>query len=105
VAAFLKSALGSRVIPFHFTTRSKSEMGFGLLAAVNAGRLKMYAGDGSPESAEFWSQLEHARAHYRPYQTVNFYVDPSDGHDDYLMSLALVMESLTGYDRREAHGR
>ena len=30
---------------------------------------------------------------YRPNQTMNFFVAPSEGHDDYLMSLALTVEA------------
>jgi len=104
VAAFLKKALGSKVIPFKFTQRSKSESGFSLLAAINSGRLKMYAGDGSPEYQEFWFEMEKAKSHYRPSQTMNFYVDPTEGHDDFLMSLALLVEAASRYTPREARG-
>jgi len=105
VASFLKKALGSRVVPFPFTTSSKSRLGFDLLAAVNSGRLKMYAGDGSPEYQEFWQEMELAKSHYRPNQTINFYVDPARGHDDFLMSLALLAEAANGYSPRGARGR
>ena len=47
-ASFLERSLGSGVVePFIFTAQSKSRLGFELLAAVNGGRLKMYAADGS----------------------------------------------------------
>jgi len=104
VASFLKKALGARVSPFTFTAQSKSQLGFNLLAAINSGRLKMYEGDGSAEYQEFWSEIEKARSHYRPSQTMNFYVDPADGHDDFLMSLALVVESANSYAPRQARG-
>jgi hypothetical protein len=104
VAAFLKKALGSRVAPFTFTQSSKSELGFNLLAAVNSGRLKMYAGDASEEFQEFWREMELARSQYRPSQTMNFYVDPAKGHDDFLMSLALVVEAGQGCEVRKARG-
>ena len=104
VAAFLKKALGSRVAPFTFTQSSKSELGFNLLASINAGRLKMYAGDGSVEYQEFWLQMERAKSHYRPSQTINFYVDPSQGHDDFLMSLALLAEAAQNCSPRKARG-
>jgi hypothetical protein len=104
VASFLKKALGSRVVPFHFTAPSKSELGFNLLAAVNSGRLKMYQGDGSAEYREFWGEMEKARSQYRPSQTMNFYVDPAQGHDDFLMSLALVVEAGRDYEERKARG-
>lgn len=103
-ASFLRQSLGSRVIPFTFTAQSKSELGFNLLAAVNSGRLKMYQGDGSPEYREFWYEMEKAKSHYRPTQTMSFYVDPSEGHDDFLMSLALVCEAARQYEPRSAKG-
>ena len=104
VNSFLRQALGSRVIPFTFTQKSKSELGFNLLAAVNSGRLKMYRSDGSPEYQEFWLETEQARSQYRPNQTINFYVDPSRGHDDFLMSLALMLEAANQFTPRGARG-
>jgi len=105
VASFLKKTLGSRVVPFTFTASSKSRLGFDLLAVINSGRLKMYAGDGSPEYQEFWQETELARSHYRPNQTMNFYVEPARGHDDFLMSLALLVEAANTYSPRGARGR
>lgn len=105
VASFLEKALGKAVVhPFQFTAQSKSKLGYELLAAVNTGRVKLYAADGSPESAEFWKQVSRARVHYRPNQTMGFRVDPSDGHDDYLSSLALLVEA-SSYLPRVARGR
>ena len=105
VASFLRKALGPRVVPFTFTAPSKSRLGFDLLAAINSGRLKLYAGDGSPEYQEFWQEMETARSHYRPNQTMNFYVEPARGHDDFLMSLALLVEAANSYSPRGARGR
>ena len=67
--------------------------------------LKMYSGDGSPDYREFWFEMERAKSQYRPSQTMNFYVDPSQGHDDFLMSLALLVEAANRYAPREAKGR
>jgi hypothetical protein len=104
VASFLKHSLGSRVMPFTFTQPSKSELGFSLLAAINSGRLKMYRGEGSDEFQEFWFEMEKAKSQYRPSQTMNFYVDPSQGHDDFMMSLALLVEAASQYSPRGARG-
>jgi hypothetical protein len=93
-----------RVTPFKFTQKSKSELGFNLLAAINAGRLKVYKGDGSEEYKEFRGEMERARSQYRASQTMNFYVEPSQGHDDFLMSLALVVEAGQSYEVRSAKG-
>ncbi len=104
VSSLLRQSLGSKVIPFTFTARSKSELGFNLLAAINSGRLKVYTGDGSPEYQEFWFEMEKAKSHYRPSRTMNFYVDPAEGHDDFLMSLALLVEAARQYEPRGAKG-
>ncbi|MBE3110404.1 MAG: hypothetical protein IMZ46_07800, partial [Acidobacteria bacterium] len=84
---------------------SKSRLGYNLLAAVNGGRLKAYAADASDEYREFWEQAERARVAYRANQTMNFFVDPAEGHDDYLMSLALLVEAAAGSRPRIARGR
>jgi len=104
VSAFLRKALGPKVVPFVFTSMSKSELGFNLLAAVNSGRLKMYSADGSDECAEFWREMEQAKCNYRPNQSMSFYVDPAQGHDDLLMSLALAVEAAKDYSPRTAKG-
>jgi hypothetical protein len=36
---------------------------------------------------------------------MNFYVDPSQGHDDFLMSLALLVEAASRYQPKTAVGR
>ena len=106
LARLLASALGEQVVrPIRFTAESKSRLGYGLLAAVNGGRLRMYAGDGSEEYREFWQQVERARVAYRANQTMNFFVDPAEGHDDYLVSLALAVEASAGSRPRAARGR
>jgi hypothetical protein len=105
VASFLQQALGSRIIPFKFTAQSKTELGFNLLAAINSGGLKMYAADNSEEYREFWLQMERAKGFYRANQTMDFCVNPADGHDDFLMSLALAAEAGKQYRPREARGR
>ncbi|MFW6102602.1 MAG: hypothetical protein ACOC6O_03000 [Chloroflexota bacterium] len=104
VASFLRKELGSRVIPFVFTSKKKSDMGFELLSFINSGRLKLYRQDGSWEYKETLFELERARARYRPNQTMNFYVDPQEGHDDFLVSVALVVEAAKGFSPREAKG-
>jgi len=104
VASFLRKELGNRVIPFVITSKSKSDMGFELLSFVNSGRLKLYKQDGSREYKETLFELERARALYRPNQTMNFYVSPQEGHDDFLVSLALVVQAAKGLSPREAKG-
>jgi hypothetical protein len=104
VSSFLRGALGSKVTPFVFTAQSKSELGFNLLAAAGSGRLMMYAADGSEEYREFWNEMELARCFYRPNQSMNFFVEPARGHDDFLMSLALLAEASRDCAPRTARG-
>ncbi|APV44126.1 hypothetical protein Dform_00772 [Dehalogenimonas formicexedens] len=54
----LKQSMGHRIISFVFTTSSKSNLGYELLAAVGTGRLHLYSRDASPESDECWQELE-----------------------------------------------
>ncbi len=104
VASFLCGALGMPVVvPFLFTQASKSRLGFELLAAINSGRAKMYARDGSEDYREFWFQMVKARSTFRANQTMDFYVDPAVGHDDFLSSLALLVEAAR-YTPRSARG-
>jgi hypothetical protein len=106
MARLLTAALGSHVVrAVKFSQETKSRLGYGLLAAVNGGRLKLYAADGSVEHRHCWQELERARAVYRANRTMTFFVEPSEGHDDYLMSLALLAEAGSDAAPRTARGR
>jgi len=105
VASLLERALGKAVVtPFTFTAQSKSLLGYELMAAVNTGRVRMYARDGSGDWGEFWREMQSARALYGTNRRLNFYVEESAGHDDYLTSLALLVEAAR-YLPRVARGR
>ena len=104
VSSFLKKSLGSRVLPFTFTAQSKSRLGFNLLAVINSGRLKMYTGDGSAEYRQFWFEMERAKNQFRFNKTMNFYVSPAEGHDDFLISMTLHVEASQKYSPRSAKG-
>ena len=71
---------------------------------MNGGRLRLYGGD-APELRECRRQLELCRAEYRPNQTMRFHVDERDGHDDYVVSLALLVEAAKDGTPRPARGR
>jgi hypothetical protein len=49
-------------------------------------------------------EMAKAKSVYRPNQTLSFFVDPSDGHDDYLISLALLVHSSKEAIPRKAKG-
>ncbi len=105
LASLLRDSLGSRVQPFKFTQKTKSELAFDLLAAVNSGRLKLYRQDGSGDYSELMDQLYRARQTYRPNRTLDFFVPATEGHDDYLMSLALAVQAAKRPAPRKAQGR
>ena len=56
------------------------------------------------EHREFWLQAERARAAYRANRTMNFFVDPSEGHDDYLVSAALLVHASRDQHAPRRHG-
>jgi hypothetical protein len=93
------------VVPIKFSRPSKSELGFDLKSSVSTGRLKMYADDGSPEWRTFWEEVRLGREDLLPGGYINFYVDASEGHDDYLMSLALFGRAAAMATPRVARGR
>jgi len=100
--------LGEDVVrAVRFSAEWKSQLGYGLLAAVQGGRLKMYAADAPREYAEFWREMELARVHYRPSRQMNFFVEPSQGHDDYVVSASLAVEAAKEIETkpRVARGR
>jgi len=104
VAGMLKHEYGARITPFVFTERSKSDLGYEFLSLINGGRIRLYAQDGSREYAQTLQQLERARAVYRPNRSMTFHVEASEGHDDLLMSLALLSIAVRDSSPRVAKG-
>ena len=49
--------------------------------------------------------MELAKSAYRANQTMNFFVEPREGHDDYVMSAALLVEASKDARPRVATGR
>jgi hypothetical protein len=106
LAGFLAAALGRVVVePFQFTTGSKSDLGYALIGAINGGRLRVYAADGSPEWREYWEQARAAQSALGPHQRLSFFVPPTRGHDDYLMSMALAVRAARETPVRRASAR
>ena len=98
VASFLQAALGAEACEVvHFSAARKSELGYGLLAAVNAGRVKVYRGDADDEPlAELWRELEECRYEVRANQQLGFFVPEAAGHDDFVVSAALCVAAAGG---------
>jgi hypothetical protein len=88
----LRARLGRRVVPVVFTAGRKSALGFGLLAAVNAGRLTVYQAEaGDEEARELWGQARAARRTMRAGGRMEWSVPR--GHDDFVVSLALAVHA------------
>lgn len=93
LADFLAAAFPADVVvPLVFSQASKSNLGYDLLAAVSAGRLKWYAGD-DEDAREFWHQVGEARYAMSPGRLMRWGVPESRGHDDYLTGLGLLVEA------------
>ncbi len=100
MAELLQTRLGAeRVKPFYFTRASKSTLTYQFLSLVNSGRLKIYHPDGAPPAilSECSQQLRTARYRTPGEGLLTMYVDPAEGHDDFLMSLALCCEAIRSW--------
>ncbi len=96
LAARLRRALGPAVVePVVFSAPVKSQLAYHLLALVNAGRLRVWAPDHSPEHTELFAQVERCRYELRAHQQMSFFVPPEQGHDDFVTMLALLAWSTT----------
>jgi hypothetical protein len=110
LAAFLGAALGPAVVqPFRYTAASKSQLAYDFLAAVNAGRFKLYAETADPAAndlrREFLRQCEAAEYAMRAHQVMTFFVPEQRGHDDLLNAATLVVQAQPVEGVRSAVGR
>ena len=95
MTSFLSAALGDKVIPFDFNTRTKSDLLWDFLGIIDSGRFKDY----QPPDPEFWRQVEFCEFEIMdgPQKRVKWGVpdgtrDPATGdlvHDDLLISAAM----------------
>ena len=91
LAGFLERALPGKVIPFVFSSQSKSQLGWDFLGLVESGRYKEYAEDGEADTGLFWAQVE-ACGHEvggGPNRLMRWGVADRATHDDLLVSAAL----------------
>ena len=110
LAAFLGAALGPRqVVPYLYTAASKSKLAYDFLAAVNAGRFRLYAAgldaDASGPLRDLLQQAEAAQYSLRAHQTMSFFVPAARGHDDLLNAAALCVQAAAVSPWRRASGR
>lgn len=97
LASLLLNRLGQeRILPFTFTRPAKSRLAYQLLGLLNSGRLSLYSSSAAPGGMveECWYQLRRARYRLPAPETLDIYVEPAEGHDDFLISLALLTEAI-----------
>jgi len=97
MGSLLEAKLGAdRVILFKFSRQSKSKLTYQFLGMINSGRLKMYQQEGAPYDiyAECWKQLKLARYSVPGEGLLSMEVLSAEGHDDYLISVALCTEAI-----------
>src|SRR5688500_11385862 len=61
LVSFLSAAMkGSRceVVPFVFSLKSKSDLGWAFVGAIESGRYKEYQWDEAADTRRFWAQVE-----------------------------------------------
>jgi hypothetical protein len=116
VSSFLRQKFPGRIVVFHPNGPNVSALGYGYLALVNTGRFRMYAdslsierapararvltqeGKGDPAAREFWLEHGLAKKELRANQQMQFFVDVSDGHDDFVKSAALCAMAASGME-------
>ena len=133
LAAFLQAALPTnRVLPWRYTAASKSQLGYDLMSAINADRVKLFGDELSVASGqlaaagaftgdwglstdhsfeqsdrrrELLEQAGWATRELLANQVMRWGVPESKGHDDLLNALALVVQAGPLAARRVASGR
>lgn len=102
LASLLAQRFGAeRVEPFYFSRPSKSKLTYQFLSMVNSARLKIYAAHDAPGTVyeECWKQLRYARYAVPGESIMTMYVNADEGHDDFLMSIALCCEAAQSATR------
>lgn len=97
LSSFLAARFGSIVIPCLFTTRVKSNIGWGFIAIVEAGRYKDYANDQAEDTRQFWYEVDACdfeassptRLKWGVWEPPSYDGLIAKGHDDLLISAAL----------------
>jgi Terminase RNaseH-like domain len=105
LAADLRHEHGDQVEGVTFTARSKSDMGYALIAAARTGRLRLYANDRSPDAQACRDELRLCTANALSAGRLRW-AAPAGAHDDYAASLALCLRAATlAPQPRVARGR
>jgi hypothetical protein len=108
LAGFLERALPGKIVPFVFSSRSKSQLGWDFLGLIESGRYKEYVEDGEADTGLFWAQVEEcgSQAGSGPNRLLRWGVEDRSTHDDLLISASLcaVLDRLD-WRPRTARGR
>ncbi len=91
IAASLQEALGDLVERLHFTGASKSALGYALISAIDTGRLRIFANDGSTEALALRRELAACESRYGSGRELRW--GDESGHDDHVVSLALALRA------------
>lgn len=91
IAATLQDALGDVVERVHFTGALKSALGYGLLGAIDTGRLRIFANDHSSEARALRRELADCESRYDSGRELRW--GNESGHDDYAVSVALALRA------------
>ena len=97
MTSLLSSKLGDeRIVPFQFSRPSKSRLTYQLLSMISSGRLKLYRQATAVNALydECWQQLRLARYRVLGEGILDMYVPSDEGHDDFLISIALCCEAI-----------
>jgi len=89
IAAFLSARHAARTDSIVFSAPAKSKLAYAMLTMINARRLTVYADDGSPESRQLWTEVVACRYWLRAGEQIGWAVPETEGHDDFVVSLAL----------------
>jgi hypothetical protein len=80
------------VVPFEFTSSSKSDLGWAFIGLVESGRFKDYLADAEADTAQFWREVGACEFEVMPGpgKLLRWSVPDAAVHDDMLVSAALV---------------
>ncbi len=103
IASWLASEMGAAIEQVVFTAPLKSRLAYTLLGMVNTGRLRLYVPDSSAEARDCWAEVAAARYETRAGEQITFYVPIEEGHDDFVISLALCAHAASSMLPPAAH--
>ena len=106
IGRLVATALGDHIVDLvKFTRPVKSQLAFDLQSSIGTGRFKMYANDGSTDYSESTNQAKLCRQDLLPGNYIDWYVPTNEGHDDYIVSEALLNQATAHVEDRSVRVR